>query len=76
MAAFFCDSGSIIKRYVNESGSNFVDGLADSNSGGFRNKRRENCERTAVIDFCFSRSELNTAAQAEVLTVENPNDYP
>ena len=33
MAAFFCDSSAIVKRYVNETGSNFVDGLADSKSG-------------------------------------------
>jgi hypothetical protein len=29
VAAFFCDSSAIVKRYVNETGSNFVDGLAD-----------------------------------------------
>ena len=33
MAAFFCDSSAIVKRYVNEKGSNFVDGLADVQSG-------------------------------------------
>ena len=33
MAGFFCDSSAIVKRYVNEIGSNFVDGLADLNSG-------------------------------------------
>jgi uncharacterized protein len=29
VAAFFCDSSAIIKRYANEIGSNFVDDLAD-----------------------------------------------
>ena len=33
MSAFFFDSSAIVKRYVNEIGSNFVDGLADSKSG-------------------------------------------
>lgn len=33
MAGFFCDSSAIVKRYVNETGSNFVDGLADLKSG-------------------------------------------
>ena len=33
MAAFFCDSSAIIKRYVNETGSNYVDNLAGSRSG-------------------------------------------
>lgn len=33
MAAFFCDSSAIVKRYVNETGSNFVDSLADLKSG-------------------------------------------
>ncbi len=33
MAGFFCDSSAIVKRYVNETGSNFVDGLTDLKSG-------------------------------------------
>lgn len=33
MAGYFCDSSAIVKRYVNETGSNFVDGLADVKSG-------------------------------------------
>jgi predicted nucleic acid-binding protein len=33
VAGFFCDSSAIVKRYVNEIGSNFVDGLADLKSG-------------------------------------------
>lgn len=33
MAGFFCDSSAIVKRYVNETGSNFVDNLADVQSG-------------------------------------------
>ena len=33
MAGFFCDSSAIVKRYVNEIGSNFVDGLTDLKSG-------------------------------------------
>ncbi len=32
MTGFFCDSSAIVKRYVNEAGSNFVDGLADLKS--------------------------------------------
>ncbi len=32
MAGFFCDSSAIVKRYVNEVGSNFVDGLTDLKS--------------------------------------------
>jgi len=30
---FFCDSSAIVKRYVNETGSNFVDSLADLKRG-------------------------------------------
>ncbi len=33
MAGFFCDSSAIVKRYVNETGSNFLDNLADLKSG-------------------------------------------
>ncbi len=33
MAGFFCDSSAIVKRYVHETGSNFVDSLADLRSG-------------------------------------------
>ncbi len=33
MAVFFCDSSAIVKRYAGETGSNFVDNLADSKSG-------------------------------------------
>ena len=33
MAGFFCDSSAIVKRYVNEAGSIFVDNLADLKSG-------------------------------------------
>lgn len=33
MAGFFCDSSAIVKRYVNEIGSNYVDNLTDSKSG-------------------------------------------
>jgi uncharacterized protein len=32
VAGFFCDSSAIVKRYVHEIGSNFVDGLADLRS--------------------------------------------
>ncbi len=33
MEAYFCDSSAIVKRYVNETGSDFVDKLADLQSG-------------------------------------------
>jgi predicted nucleic acid-binding protein len=33
VAGFFCDSSAIVKRYVSETGSNYVDNLADSKSG-------------------------------------------
>ncbi len=33
MAGFFCDSSAIVKRYVNETGSNFVENLADLKNG-------------------------------------------
>ena len=33
MAAFFCDSSAIVKRYVNETGSNFVEGLTAAKNG-------------------------------------------
>ena len=33
MPAYFCDSSAIVKRYVNEIGSSFVDSLSDPKSG-------------------------------------------
>ncbi|MGI8668756.1 MAG: type II toxin-antitoxin system VapC family toxin [Aridibacter sp.] len=33
MAEYFFDSSAIVKRYVNEVGSNFVDNLADTKNG-------------------------------------------
>ncbi len=33
MAAFFRDSSVIVKRYVNETGSNFVENIADVKNG-------------------------------------------
>jgi predicted nucleic acid-binding protein len=33
VAEYFFDSSAIIKRYVNEVGSNFVDNLADTKNG-------------------------------------------
>ena len=33
MAGFFCDSSAVVKRYVNETGSNFVDSPADLKNG-------------------------------------------
>lgn len=33
MAEFFFDSSAIVKRYVSEKGSNFVDSLTDTKSG-------------------------------------------
>jgi len=33
VASFFCGSSAIVKRYVNETGSNFVDSLADLKIG-------------------------------------------
>jgi predicted nucleic acid-binding protein len=33
VAAFFCDSSAIVKRYVVETGSTYVDALADLESG-------------------------------------------
>ena len=154
MAGFFCDSSAIVKRYVNEIGSNFVDNLADSKSGNiillaritrvevaaaiarrlksgsitpadaqnalaafqhdltnnyftveitpvllsvavsFATKHamrgydavqlaatlEANDERTAIglapLTLVSADTELNTAAQAEGLNVENPNNYP
>lgn len=33
MATFFCDSSAIVKRYVAETGSTYIDGLIDLKSG-------------------------------------------
>lgn len=33
MVGFFFDSSAVVKRYVDETGSNFVDGLTDLKSG-------------------------------------------
>jgi uncharacterized protein len=33
VVTFFCDSSAIVKRYMAETGSAFVDGLADLKSG-------------------------------------------
>lgn len=154
MAGFFCDSSAIVKRYVNETGSNFVDNLADVRSGNvillsritrlevaaaiarrlknaslsasdaqnalaaFQHDLTNNYFTVEITPVLLSRAtslatthalrgydavqlaaaleanderiagalapltlisadtELNTAAQAEGLNVENPNDYP
>jgi uncharacterized protein len=154
VAAFFCDSSAIVKRYVNETGSNFVEDLADVKNGnvillaritqveiaaaiarrlkggsiatadaqkalvafqhdltnsyftveitpllssramslatkhGLRGydavqlaaALEANDERIAdqlsPLTLVSADDELNTAAQAEGLTIENPNDYP
>ena len=33
MAAFFCDSSAIVKRYIAETGSTYIDGFADLKTG-------------------------------------------
>ncbi|MDQ2855765.1 MAG: type II toxin-antitoxin system VapC family toxin [Acidobacteriota bacterium] len=154
MASFFCDSSAIVKRYVNEKGSNFVDSLADLKIGNvillaritrveiaaaiarrlkggsitttdaqnaivaFQHDLTNNYFTVEITDALLSRAmslatkhalrgydavqlaaaleaaderianqlppltlvsaddELNTAARAESLNVENPNDYP
>jgi predicted nucleic acid-binding protein len=154
VAAFFCDSSAIVKRYVNETGSNFVEDLADVTNGNvillaritqvevaaaiarrlkggsiatadaqkalvaFQHDLTNSYFTVEITPLLSSRAmslatkhalrgydavqlaaaleanderianelspltlvsaddELNTAAQAEGLTVENPNDYP
>ena len=154
MTGFFCDSSAIVKRYVNETGSNFVDNLADLKNGNlvllaritrvefaaaiarrlkngsvttadtqnalaaFQHDLANNYFTVEITSFLLSAAttlatkhalrgydavqlaaaleanderianglppltlvsadkELNTAAQAEGLNVENPNNYP
>ena len=137
MAAFFCDSSAIVKRYINETGSNFVTQVEIAAATARRLKGgsiatadaqkalvafqhdltnsyftveitpllssramslatkyalrgydavqlaaalESNDERIAgelsPLTLVSADDELNIAAEAEGLSVENPNDYP
>ncbi len=71
MAGFFFDSSAIVKRYVNEIGSDFVDNLTDLKSGNVIL-----LARITRVEVVAAITDLNTAAQAEGLNIENPNNYP
>lgn len=62
MAGFFCDSSAIVKRYVNETGSNFVDGLTDLKSGNvILLSRITRVEVTSAIARRLKNASLTTA---------------
>ena len=62
MAGFFCDSSAIVKRYVNEIGSNFVDNLADLKSGNvILLARITRVEVTAAIARRLKNGSITTA---------------
>lgn len=62
MAGFFCDSSAIVKRYVNETGSNFVDSLADlKNSNVILLARITRVEIAVAIARRLKRGSIATA---------------
>jgi predicted nucleic acid-binding protein len=68
MAGFFCDSSAIVKRYVNETGSNFVDGLTDLKSGNvILLARITRVEVTSAIARRLKNASLTTAAAQNAL---------
>lgn len=79
MACFFCDSSAIVKRYVNETGSAFVDALADVQSGNIvllaRITRVE--VAAAVARRLKNKSVAATAAQNLLIAFQRDvlNDY-
>jgi predicted nucleic acid-binding protein len=68
MAGFFCDSSAIVKRYVNETGSNFVDGLTDLKSGNvILLARITRVEVTSAIARRLKNASLTTTAAQNAL---------
>jgi len=62
VAGFFCDSSAVVKRYVNETGSNFVDNLADLKSGNIILLARiTRVEVTAAIARRLKNKSITTA---------------
>lgn len=70
MAGFFFDSSAIVKRYVNEIGSNFVEGLTDLKSGNIILLARiTRVEVTAAIARRLKNNSLTTADAQNALAI-------
>lgn len=72
MAAFFCDSSAIVKRYVNETGSNFVEDLADVKNGNvILLARITQVEIAAAIARRLKGGSIATVAQKALVAFEH-----
>ena len=65
MGEFFCDSSAIVKRYVTEAGSEYVDGLTDPNNGNAILLARITQVEVAAAITRRSRSGNTTLADAD-----------
>jgi hypothetical protein len=69
MAAFIFDAGGIVKRYLTEIGSVWVQSLADLH----RERLANGLSRSTLIS---ADQELNAAAVAEGMDVDDPMAHP
>jgi uncharacterized protein len=71
VAAHFLDTSTVVKRYVLETGTPWVQALADPAAGHFLF-----VARVTDVEMISADAELNAAALAEGMTVDDPNDHP
>jgi hypothetical protein len=69
MAFYYVDSSALVKRYILETGSEWVLSLFDPRLNNTANS-------LPPVTFVSADNELNPAAASEGLIVENPNNYP
>lgn len=74
MTAYFFDSSALVKRYVRETGTTWVIGILRSPANSIYVAQIAEVEVAAV--FVSSDIELNAAAAAAGLQVEDPNAHP
>lgn len=73
MADYYADSSVLVKRHVNEIGSDWFRALADRAAGNVIITSRVSI--VAPV-FLAADDRLLSAAQAEGLVIDNPNAHP
>jgi len=85
MDFYFFDSSAAVKNYLNETGTNWVKSIFSTipqaeifmaSITEVEVVRLKVDFNSSTFTFVSADNELNSAAQAENLTVENPNNYP
>jgi len=81
IAGYFCDSSAIVKRYNSETGTSWIIGLMRSAAKNeFAVAQITGVEVVSAISRQHRGNFLTTnqasAAQAEGLTIDNPNNHP